>query len=314
VLLAAVALAGGSGPGHVVGLSALATAALVPMGALAGHLQAFHEIGSVLEHLGDLATAPAEQAAPWPDSPPLRGELTARDLGFRHTHRSPWAVRHLDLRVPPGGKLGVVGASGAGKSTLVKLFAGLYPATEGAVCIDGHDLQSLDLRSVRRRLGVVLQDPFLLDGTIAENIALRRPDAPLADVIAAAELAAVHDDVAALPLGYATSLANGGAELSGGQCQRIALARALLDRPSVLILDEATSHLDSATEARIEHNLRRLGITRIVIAHRLSTVRDADQIIVLDQGRVVEAGAPDELIETRGRYAAMAGGQELMAA
>ena len=157
---------------------------------------------------------------------------------------------------------------------------------------DGHDLRSLDLRSLRRRLGVVLQDPFLITGTLAENIALRRPDAPLADVVAAAELAAVHDDIAALPLGYATTLANGGAELSGGQCQRIALARALLDRPSVLVLDEATSHLDTATEARIERNLRDLGITRIVVAHRLSTVQDADLILVLEAGRVVEAGTP----------------------
>ena len=217
------------------------------------------------------------------------------------------------MAVPPGGKLGVVGPSGSGKSTLVKLLAGLYPATEGAVCLDGHDLSALDLRSVRRRLGVVLQDPFLLDGTIAENIALRRPDAPRAEVIAAAELAAVHDDIAAMALGYDTTLANGGGELSGGQCQRIALARALLDRPSVLILDEAaTSHLDSATEARIERNLEALGITRIVIAHRLSTVCDADRILVLEHGGVAEAGTHAELAERGGRYAAMLEAQELL--
>jgi ATP-binding cassette, subfamily B, bacterial len=311
VLLAAVALAGGGGAGHVVGLSALATAALVPLGALAGHLQAFHEIETVVEHLGDLAGAPAEQAPARPAAPPLRGELTARDLGFRHTHRSPWAVRHVDVAVPAGGKLGVVGPSGSGKSTLVKLLAGLYPATEGAVRFDGHDVRALDLRSVRRRLGVVLQDPFLLDGTIAENIALRRPEASRAEVVAAAELAAVHDDIAALPLGYETALTNGGGELSGGQCQRIALARALLDRPAVLILDEATSHLDSATEARIERNLDGLGLTRIVIAHRLSTVRDADQILVLEGGCVAEAGTHAELAERGGRYAAMIEAQEV---
>jgi ATP-binding cassette, subfamily B, bacterial len=314
VLLAAATVAGGDGTGRVVGLAALATAALVPMGALAGHLQAFHEIGSVVEHLGDLASAPAEQPEPGAPAPRLRGELGARGLGFRHTHRSPWAVRHVDVHVPAGGKLGVVGPSGSGKSTLVKLLAGLYPATEGAVAYDGHDLRSLDLRSLRRRLGVVLQDPFLITGTVAENIALRHPDAPRADVVAAAELAAVHDDIAALPLGYDTMLANGGAELSGGQCQRIALARALLDRPSVLILDEATSHLDSATEAQVERNLRDLGITRVVIAHRLSTVRDADQILVLEGGRVAEAGTHGELIEIGGRFAAMVAGQDMVAA
>ena len=230
----------------------------MPMGALAGHLRSFHEIGSVVEHLGDIATAPAEQPAPRPPAPPLRGELATEKLGFRHTRGGAWVVRDVDMQIPAGGKLAVVGSSGSGKSTLVKLLAGLYPAAEGTVSFDGRDLRSLDLASLRRRLGVVLQDPFLLAGTVAENIALRRPDAPLADVIAAAELAAVHDDIAGLPLGYATTLANGGAELSGGQCQRIALARSLLDRPSVLLLDEATSHLDSATEAQIERNLQGL--------------------------------------------------------
>jgi ATP-binding cassette subfamily B protein len=293
VLLAAAALADGTG--RIVGLAALATAALLPMGALAGHLQAFHEIGSVVEHLGDLAAAPAEQPGRKPEAPRLRGALRARGLGFRHTHRSPFALRHVDIDLAPGDKLGVVGPSGSGKSTLVKLLAGLYAPSEGEVRFDGRDLRELDLRSVRRRLGVVLQDPFLLAGTVAENIALRRPDATLGEVIAAAELAAVHDDIAALPLGYDTTLANGGAELSGGQAQRIALARALLDRPSVLILDEATSHLDTATEARIERNLRALGITRIVIAHRLSTVRDADQILVIQDGRVAESGTYAEL-------------------
>ena len=319
LLLAAAALAGGGaavmgdGVGRVVGLAALAAAALMPMGALAGHLRSFHEIGSVVEHLGDLATAPAEQPAPRPPAPPLRGELATEKLGFRHTRGGAWVVRDVDMRIPAGGKLAVVGSSGSGKSTLVKLLAGLYPAAEGTVSFDGRDLRSLDLASLRRRLGVVLQDPFLLAGTVAENIALRRPDAPLADVIAAAELAAVHDDIAGLPLGYATTLANGGAELSGGQCQRIALARSLLDRPSVLLLDEATSHLDSATEAQIERNLQGLSITRIVVAHRLSTVHDADLILVLEDGRVVESGTHAELVDVGGRYAAMVASQDMVA-
>ena len=312
LLLAAAALAGG-GVGRVVGLAALAAAALMPMGALAGHLRSFHEIGSVVEHLGDIATAPAEQPAPRPPAPPLRGELATEKLGFRHTRGGAWVVRDVDMQIPAGGKLAVVGSSGSGKSTLVKLLAGLYPAAEGTVSFDGRDLRSLDLASLRRRLGVVLQDPFLLAGTVAENIALRRPDAPLADVIAAAELAAVHDDIAGLPLGYATTLANGGAELSGGQCQRIALARSLLDRPSVLLLDEATSHLDSATEAQIERNLQGLSITRIVVAHRLSTVHDADLILVLEDGRVVESGTHAELVDVGGRYAAMVASQDMVA-
>ena len=241
------------------------------------------------------------------------GELATEKLGFRHTRGGAWVVRDVDMRIPAGGKLAVVGSSGSGKSTLVKLLAGLYPAAEGTVSFDGRDLRSLDLASLRRRLGVVLQDPFLLAGTVAENIALRRPDAPLADVIAAAELAAVHDDIAGLPLGYATTLANGGAELSGGQCQPIALARSLLDRPGVFLLDEATSHLDSATEAQIERNLQGLSITRIVVAHRLSTVHDADLILVLEDGRVVESGTHGELVDVGGRYAAMVASQDMVA-
>ncbi len=170
------------------------------------------------------------------------------------------------------------------------LLAGLYPPSEGQVRFDGLNLATLDLPSARRQVGAVLQDPLLLTTNIAENIALRRPDASMDDVTDTATLAAIHDDIARLPLGYATTLANRGAEFSGGQRQRMALARALLDRPNMLVLDEATSHLDGPTEAAIERNLRELNITRIVVAHRLSTIHDADQIIVLDQGRVVEAG------------------------
>ncbi len=300
----------GTGPGAVVGLAALGAAVLLPLGSLAGHLRAISELGSVVDHLTDLAQAPAEQPSARPAAPPLRGRIALESVSFRHTHRSPWILRDVTVEIPAGGKLAIVGASGSGKSTLAKLICGLYEPTEGAVLIDGTPLQSFDLPSVRRQMGVVLQDPFLLSGTVADTIALRTPGAPLPAIREAARLAAVHDEILDLPRGYQTWLAEGGSGLSGGQRQRLALARALLDKPAVLVLDEATSHLDATTEATVENNLHQLGMTRIVVAHRLSTVRDADHVLVLDAGRVVEQGTPADLLAAGGRYAALAAAQQ----
>ncbi|MGS0688470.1 peptidase domain-containing ABC transporter [Nakamurella sp. GG22] len=300
----------GTGPGAVVGLAALGAAVLLPLGSLAGHLRAISELGSVVEHLTDLAQAPAEQPPSRPSAPPLRGGIALRAVSFRHTHRSAWILRDISVQIPAGGKLAIVGASGSGKSTLAKLICGLYEPTEGVVLIDGTPLQSFDLPSVRRQMGVVLQDPFLLSGTVADAIALRSPAAPLPAIREAARLAGVHDEILDLPRGYQTWLAEGGSGLSGGQRQRLALARALLDKPAVLVLDEATSHLDATTEAVVETNLHQLGMTRIVVAHRLSTVQDADHVLVLDAGRVVEQGSPSQLSASGGRYAALAAAQQ----
>jgi ABC-type bacteriocin/lantibiotic exporter with double-glycine peptidase domain len=212
--------------------------------------------------------------------------------------------------VAPGEKIAVVGRSGAGKSTLARLLVGLYAPESGRILYDGIDLQGLDLRSVRAQVGVVTQDARIFGTTVRANIALVDPGAPLDDVVAAARLAAIHDDIEALPLGYDTLLGDGGSTLSGGQRQRLALARALLRRPAILLLDEATADLDNVTERIVADNLARLRCTRIVIAHRLSTVIDADRIVVLESGAVAETGSHAALLNGNGIYAELVRAQK----
>ena len=202
--------------------------------------------------------------------------MSARRLAFRYDRRSPLVLDGIDLDVSAGSKVALVGPSGSGKSTLANLLAVLHPPTGGQVLLDGVDAQALDLGSVRCQLGVVLQTPFLIAGTVRDNITLGRCDATDADVLAAARLACIAEELEAMPLGYETQVALQGAGLSGGQRQRIALARALLGSPAMLVLDEATSALDPATERPVEANLRELTMTRIVVSHRVSTVVDAD--------------------------------------
>jgi ATP-binding cassette subfamily B protein len=198
----------------------------------------------------------------------------------------------------------LVGRSGSGKTTIAKLLLGLYPATEGRILMDGYDINSLALRSLRQQIGVVDQDTFLFGGTIRENISIGHPDASLEEVIEAATQAGAHSFIEALPMGYETQIGEGGGMLSGGQRQRLAIARALLGNPRLLILDEATSHLDAESERIIQTNLSSIlhDRTTLVIAHRLSTVRHADLILVLDRGVLVESGTHDDLMAQRGHY------------
>jgi ATP-binding cassette, subfamily C, bacteriocin exporter len=233
----------------------------------------------------------------------LGAGLELQDVSFRYGSRAP-VLEKVNLRIPAGQTVAIVGESGSGKSTLLKLLMGFYEPTEGRVLIDGVDLRDFDLASLRSGIGLISQDLFIFNGTIRDNIALGRPEATGEEVIAAARLAGLEEFITRLPERYETIIGERGANLSGGQRQRLAIARALLRQPAILIFDEATSHLDTATERAIQENLKTVlaGKTVVLVAHRLSTVKAANLIYVLHRGRIVEEGTHQQLLAREGWY------------
>ena len=232
----------------------------------------------------------------------VKGQIELREVGFRYGNRA--VNRGISLNIKPGEMIGLVGHSGSGKSTLVNLICRFYDVSEGAILLDGVDIRSFAVSDYRRNIGLVLQEPFLFFGTIAENIAYGRPDATRDEIIAAARAAHAHEFILRLPQGYDSMVGERGQGLSGGERQRISIARALLIDPRILIMDEATSSVDSQTEKEIQKALDNLvkGRTTIAIAHRLSTLHKADRLVVLDRGQIVEVGGHDELMEKQGAY------------
>jgi len=251
------------------------------------------------------------QSAPEPSgSRPLTAmprQIRVEDLTFRYAAAEPPVLQGVSFSIGAGELVAIVGASGSGKSTLLRVLLGLLEPSEGRVLLDDVDLRDVDRQDWRSRLGVVVQSSPVLGLTVRENISLLRPGATLEEIRSAARVACIHDDIMAMPLGYDTALLGAASRLSGGQRQRIALARVLLGRPSMLVLDEPTSALDALTEERVLGNVMAMQITRVIVAHRLSTVRNADRIIVLRNGRKVEEGRHRELVERRGHYRELVG-------
>ena len=225
-----------------------------------------------------------------------RGEIELRNVTFGYSPTRP-VLKNINLKVREGEMLGIVGRSGAGKSTLVNLISRLYDVNEGNILIDGTDVKELAFRDLRRNVAMVSQDTFIFMGSVAMNIAYGNENASRADIIRAAKLASAHDFISKMPDGYDTIIGASGKNLSGGEKQRISIARAILADPKILILDEATASVDTETEKAIQNSIRYLvkGRTVLSIAHRLSTLRDADRLIVIENGRIVEEGTHDEL-------------------
>jgi ATP-binding cassette subfamily B protein len=301
--------------GGLIAFNSLILLANAPLGTLLGLWDQWQQSKVLLGRVQDIFDYGEEQpgaADAYRPVTTLEGRVAIRSAGF-HYPSAPSAkiIDQISIEIPPGTTVAIVGRSGSGKSTLVKCLAGLLELSEGSITYDGVDLRELRLRELRGRIGYVLQEPYLFDDTIARNIAFGDPEPDLASVRVAAELADAADFVERLPLAYETRIGESGMRLSGGQAQRVSIARALYHQPPVLILDEATSALDTESERTVKRNLDRMlaGRTVFVVAHRLSTIRDANLILVLERGRLVEHGTHEQLMERAGLYFYLTGQQ-----
>lgn len=296
--------------GTMLAFQAIAVQFLTPLSSIVTTGQQLQIAGAHLERITDVMQAEPEQTGERVRrAPPLSGRIEVRGVGFRYDQNAPWALRDVCVTIEPGQKVALVGRTGSGKSTFARLLLGLYEPDEGELLFDGIPLERLDYRTLRNQFGTVLQEASIFGGSIKQNISFNDPELPFEEIVEAASMAAVNEDIEAMPMGYETMVSEGGSALSGGQRQRLSLARALASKPALLVLDEATSHLDAKTERVVSENVSRLSCTRVVIAHRLSTVRDADLILVLEEGEVVERGSHEDLLSRDGYYASLIRGQ-----
>jgi len=301
-------IAGALTIGGLVAFNMFAQRVSGPVIRMAQLWQDFQQVRLSVQRMGDILNTGAEPGAGSRTAlPALAGHVRFENVRFRYAADGPWTLDDINLDLPAGATLGITGASGSGKSTLTKLLQRLYLPASGRVLVDGVDVTQVDPAWLRRQIGVVLQENILFTRSIRENIALADPAKPIERVMTAARLAGAHDFILALPRGYDTIVEERGVNFSGGQRQRLAIARALITNPRILILDEATSALDAESEEIVQRNLKAIaaGRTVLIIAHRLSAIRQCDHILTLDKGRIVESGTHDELLRLGGRYAAL---------
>jgi len=304
---AAMVLQGSLSLGELIAFRIIAGYVTGPLLRMTSIWQSVQETALSLERLSDVIDHPQEA----PDDnanrlimPAIKGDISFQNLSFRYKPSSPLLLTGINLEIPRGTFVAIVGASGSGKSTITKLLARLYTAEQGLVLIDGIDINKVELYSLRRQIGIVPQDTVLFDGSVEDNITLTNPEASSEEIIQAATVAAAHDFIMALPAGYSTQVGERGSNLSGGQRQRIAIARTILQKPRLLIMDEATSALDYQTERVVSENLMKSlrGSTVLFITHRLSSIVNADMIVCMGNGSILEVGSHAELMQARGPY------------
>jgi len=294
--------------GQLVAFNMLLGNIISPFQRLSVMWNQFQEVNIAVERINDVLETPPEedfQNQSRQFLPPIQGHIQFKNVTFRyHPDNEKNVIENLNFEIQPGQMVALVGRSGSGKTTISKLLLGLYPTTEGKILVDGYDISTIALSSLRKQVGVVDQDTFLFGLSIRENITLNNPSVYLEEVEKVVKLVGLHSFIQSLPMGYETKIGEGGGLLSGGQRQRLAIARALIGNPKLLIMDEATSHLDSESERIIQDNLNQIRADRtlLVIAHRLSTIRNADKILVLDQGILRESGTHEELMANTGLY------------
>lgn len=299
-------IAGNISIGQLIAFRMLASRVSNPVLRIVGLWQEFQQSRVSLNRIADVFKVPVENAKGNSklDLPEIKGDISFEEVVFRYSPSTPEAINNLSITIPRGKVVGIVGKSGAGKSTLGKLVQRLYVPERGKITIDSYDISMVDHNWIRRQIGVVLQESYLFNGTIKENISINKPMSSLEEVIRVSEQAGAHEFIANLPSGYDTLVGEKGDSLSGGQKQRIAIARALITDPKILILDEATSSLDYESERIIQENFKTVakGRTVLIIAHRLSTLRDADYIAVMDKGMLIEYDTPNKLLEKKSAY------------
>jgi len=312
---AALVLKGDLTLGQLIAFRIISGYVTQPLLRLSTIWQNIQELRVSFERLADVVDTPEESSQADKSNIPLptiHGDVNFEDVCFRFNPAASETLKNINLHIPSGTFVGVVGQSGSGKSTLMKLLPRLYTPSSGRIKIDGYDINKVELYSLRRQIGIVPQEPLLFSGSVSDNIALTDPDVASDSIVRAATIACAHDFIMQLPNGYSSDVGERGAGLSGGQRQRLAIARTLLSNPKLMVLDEATSALDYDTERRVCDNLRDAlhDCTVFFITHRLSTIRRADMILMMDQGAVVETGTHDELIALKGRYYALYRQQE----